>query len=355
MNENPKIKEYELLLTLLNKAEEILSIINLSDSSISKYNTLKKIIFEKLNIEFKPLERKNIPSSKPESERNNNNNNNNDILYTLHFLNIKKSMLIELLLDYLNNNNTNVIEQQKDLNFFLSSLTEIYNLPMDEVNSKNFDNIEYEVKMENSKLAGLFTKIDQNFMNNFEIVKKMKTNYENEINKLRDNYNRDLSELKICLEKNSNLESDYFKIRKDNENICFFLNRMSCLINESFEKYKNIFSDEKTDINIPSYCNGTIDEDIFKLEFIKNNLDKLLENSKNNNIRMNNNNKNLKRDNIYLDENFNYQNIRNYDNNELIKDINNNLPEIQKESDIFHKNFTDLMNYIETNIEGKII
>jgi hypothetical protein len=268
-------------------------------------------------------------------------------------------MIIDLLLDYLNNN-TNAIEQQKDLNFFLSSLTEIYNLPMDEVNSKNLDDIEYEVKMENSKLAGLFTKIDQNFMNNFEIVKKMKTNYENEINKLRDNYNRDLSELKICLEKNSNLECDYFKIRKDNEKICFFLNKMSLLINESFEKYKNIFSDEKKDINIPSYCNGTIDEDIFKLEFIKNSLDKLLENSNNNNnnnifMNNNNNNKNLKRDNIFLDENYNYQNIRNYDNNELIKDINNNLPEIQKESDIFHKNFTDLMNYIETNIEGKII
>ena len=45
MNENSRIKEYELLLNLLGKAEEILSIINLSDSSISKYNTLKQMIF----------------------------------------------------------------------------------------------------------------------------------------------------------------------------------------------------------------------------------------------------------------------------------------------------------------------
>ena len=38
-----------------------------------------------------------------------------------------------------------------------------------------------------------------------------------------------------------------------------------------------------------------------------------------------------------------------------LKEIYDFLPEIQKESDIFHKNFNDLMNYIETNIEGKVI
>ncbi len=357
MNENSRIKEYELLLNLLGKAEEILSIINLSDSSISKYNTLKQMIFEKLNIEFKPLEKKYIPSSNTQNQptKNDNNINNNDILYTLYFLNIKKSLLIDLILNYLNNCN-NVVDQEKDLNFFVSSLTEIYNLPMDSQNSKNVDNIEYDVKMENSKLAGLFTRIDQVFMNNFDIVKKMKINYENEINKLRENYSRDLSELKICVEKNSNLECDFFKIRKENEKICFYLNKMSVLINESYEKYKNILPNENNDKNIPSYYNGTFDEDIFKFEFLKNLLDKLFENISDDNITNNNNNiPNLKRNNIYFDENYNYQNIRNKENNELIKDINNNLPEIQKESDIFHKNFTDLMNYIEENIEGKII
>jgi hypothetical protein len=48
---------------------------------------------------------------------------------------------------------------------------------------------------------------------------------------------------------------------------------------------------------------------------------------------------------------------RNFDNNngELISNILSSLPEIQKENDIFHKNFNDLMNYISTNIEGKVI
>ena len=57
-------KEFKLLFNLLEKAEQILRILNLSDSSISKYNTLKKLTYEMLNLEFKPLEKKNIsPSS----------------------------------------------------------------------------------------------------------------------------------------------------------------------------------------------------------------------------------------------------------------------------------------------------
>ena len=44
----------KLLLHLLEKAEQILSIINLSDSSTQKYNKLKEIIFNKCNLPFRP-------------------------------------------------------------------------------------------------------------------------------------------------------------------------------------------------------------------------------------------------------------------------------------------------------------
>ena len=57
MNENNPIletKEFKLLLNLLEKAEQIISIINLPESSISKYNTLKKMTFDMLNINFIP-------------------------------------------------------------------------------------------------------------------------------------------------------------------------------------------------------------------------------------------------------------------------------------------------------------
>ena len=48
----------KLLLHLLEKAEQILSIINLSDSSTQKYNKLKEIIFNKCNLPFRPLVKK---------------------------------------------------------------------------------------------------------------------------------------------------------------------------------------------------------------------------------------------------------------------------------------------------------
>ena len=346
-NINPLIesKEFKLLLILLDKLEQILSIINLPESSISKYNTLKKMTFDILNLEFKPLERKFIPSSNPENDNNIIQKNANDeMLYILHFLNIKKSMLIDLILDYIKNNND--IEQEKNLNYFLTSLTEIYNLSGDVISSKTPDDIMLETKSEEAKIAELFTKIDEVFVNSFDSVKQMRTNYENELIRLKENYDRDLSELKNSLEKNSNLENDLFKERKDNEKKNYYLDKMSLLINESYENYKMNFQNENEGGSI-AYKDGTFDEDIMKLEFLKKILDKF----------SNDSNQNFSKENIRMENNYNYKynipNNKNIYSEELINDINNSLPEIQKESDIFHKNFCDLMNYIETNIEGK--
>ena len=350
-NINPLIesKEFKLLLSLLDKLEQILSIINLPESSISKYNTLKKMTFDILNLEFKPLERKFIPSSNPANDNNIIQKNTNDeMLYILHFLNIKKSMLIDLILDYIKNNND--IEQEKNLNFFLTSLTEIYNLSGDVISSKTPDDIMLETKSEEAKIAELFTKIDEVFVNSFDSIKQMRSNYENELIRLKENYDRDLSELKNSLEKNSNLENDLFKERKDNEKKNYYLDKMSLLINESYEKYKMNFQNENEGGSI-AYKDGTFDEDIMKLEFLKKILDKF----------SNDSNQNLPKENIRMENNYNYNYKYNIPNNkniyseELINDINNSLPEIQKESDIFHKNFCDLMNYIETNIEDKIV
>ena len=344
-------KEFKLLLNLLEKAEQILSIINLPESSISKYNTLKKMTFDMLNIEFKPLEKNSLSTSNIDNNTKNDkisNNLNDDILYILHFLNIKKTKLIDLILNYIINNNN--IEQEKDLNYFLTSLTEIYNLPADVISSKTPNDIFYEAKSEESKLSALFTKIDQVFMNNFEKIKQIKINYENEISNLKDNYNRDLSEFKICLEKNSFLES-----AKEKNN--YHLNKISLLINESYGIFKNYFPNENFDSNIGYNCSGPFDGDIIKLEFIK----KIANKFGNKNNYLNNGNFNFDKENKKYENNYNlpypdnYSNFNNNNNNYGFKEIYSLLPEIQKESDIFHKNFCDLMNYIETNIEGKNI
>jgi hypothetical protein len=303
-------KEFKLLFNLLEKAEQILSIINLSDSSISKYNTLKKLTFEMLNLEFKPLEKRyiksNIPS--PSSLSNNNKNTkkesllntNDDFLYLLHFINIKKSLLIDLMLNYI----TNTINQEKNLNYYLNSLTEIYNLSSDIITVKNPKDIELEAKNEEAKMAELFTKIDQTFVNNFENMEKINKKPGENINQ-----NNEI---------------------KNNDN--YFIDTTLNLIDENYERYKQ-YKKDIDNFNSIAYKDGKIDENILKLEFIKNAFDSFF----------NNNN-----------QNHNGINIQNK-NNELLNDVCDYLPEIIKENDVFHKNFQDLMNYISTNIEGKII
>ena len=302
MNENENIletKEFKLLFNLLEKAEQILSIINLSDSSVSKYNTLKKLTFEMLNLEFKPLEKRYI---KPQTENTPPpipQEKNDDSLYTLQFINIKKSMLIDLMLNYISNLNNS----EQNLDYYLNSLTDIYNLSPDIITTKALKDISSEAKNEEKNMASLFTKIDQIFVNNFEILEKIKKNCE--INEIKNNNN-------------------------------YFVETTFNLINENYEKFKqNNFSNNINNFNSIAYKDGKLDENILKLEFIKNAFDNYFING---NINHNNNG-------------INFQNKE----NAIFNDVCDSLPEIIKENDMFHKNFKDLMNYIETNIEGKII
>ena len=319
-------KEFKLLFNLLEKAEQILSILNLSDSSISKYNTLKKLTYEMLNLDFKPLEKKYISPSSNSSQTilSNIPNINDEALYMLYFQNIKKSMLIDLILNFIVNNNN--LSEEPNLNYYLNSLTEIFNLSSDTVSSKSPNDISYEAKEEDIKLAELFTKVDQVFMNTFENLKQMKMNYENEIMELKENCNRDISDFKNNFENSG-------KPRGKNKKNNYFLEKMAQLVDESYEKNKKIYPNENNIASVDSK-NGNFDEDFMKLEFAKNAFDTYFNNS------------NKKR---------NYG--RNFEdsNGELISNILSSLPEIQKENDIFHKNFNDLMNYISTNIEGKVI
>ena len=302
MNENENIletKEFKLLFNLLEKAEQILSIINLSDSSVSKYNTLKKLTFEMLNLEFKPLEKRYI---KPQTENTPPpipQEKNDDSLYTLQFINIKKSMLIDLILNYISNLNNS----EQNLDYYLNSLTDIYNLSPDIITTKALKDISSEAKNEEKNMASLFTKIDQIFVNNFEILEKIKKNCE--INEIKNDNN-------------------------------YFVETTFNLINENYEKFKqNNFSNNINNFNSIAYKDGKLDENILKLEFIKNAFDNYFING---NINHNNNG-------------INFQNKE----NSIFNDVCDSLPEIIKENDMFHKNFKDLMNYIETNIEGKII
>lgn len=292
-------KEFKLLFNLLEKAEQILSIINLSDTSISKYNTLKKITFEMLNLEFKPLEKRYI-KTQVSTPINNPDKNKNDLipddsLYILYFLNIKKNLLIDLMLNYISNLNT----QQQNLDYYLNSLTDIYNISPDIITSKSANEIIMEAKNEEANISALFTNVDQIFVKNFEICGVMQKNLE-EINKIKNDSN-------------------------------YFVDSAINIINENYEKYLiNNKGINMNNFNSIAYKDGKVDENILKLEFIKNVFDTYF----------NNNNTGI--------------NLQNKEN-AILNDICDSLPEIIKDNDIFHKNFQDLMKYISTNIEGKII
>ena len=79
-NHNKKYIQYiKPLLFLLQKAEQIISIINLPVSSIDKYNQLKEISFKKCGLEYTPLV-KNVELIK-NFQHNNNNKEENKIKY----------------------------------------------------------------------------------------------------------------------------------------------------------------------------------------------------------------------------------------------------------------------------------
>ena len=333
-------KEFKLLFNLLEKAEQILSIINLSDSSISKYNTLKQLTFEMLNLEFKPLEKKYITAPNQNNLNNidnNNQNNINDSLYLLYFHYMKKSMLIDLLINFMNNSN--------NLDNCLDSLNEIYKLSDNILNNKNINDIFSEIKSEEEKLPLLFSTIEQSLKNSHE----NKIKYKNGLFEIKDNYNKEINDLQKKDGKNKRLikkKDMLMKMNKSNQiknkENDFYLEKINIIIDESFEKYKLNFPSINNSKSL-AYKDGKIDENILKLEFVKNAFDEYFNKNK---YSKNNN------DNIYVNNN-----IREnpYDGNNLIRDIYLNLPEIQKDNEDFHKKFNDLMNYISTNIEGKLI
>ena len=336
-NNNPILntKEFKVLFNLLEKAEQIISIIDLPDSAISKYNTLKKMTFDLLNIDFIPLQKKKITSN----EQNLNNENQNETLNLLYMLNTQKIMIIQLLLDFIQNNNS--VIQEKKLNHFLGTLTEIYNLSKEPFNKKTEEEIFHELHSETEKLSETFTKIDKIFVDNFDASKQIRINYENELNKLREKYDKDLDELKMSLGRNSFPTHEYSQQKNIFGKSNYYLNKISNLIDESYEKYKRSYINEEYEINLK--YSDMDNKDYQKLDFLEKVMNKFFEG---NNI--------LKKSDL---ESNNYNTCidcntrRNYCFGNKLNDICSFLPEIQKESDIFNKKFCELINYIETNIE----
>jgi hypothetical protein len=85
----------QILLTLLGKSEQILGLLNLPDNIIQKYNQLKELTFEKLNLDYKPLQKLNKSSKLEPSVKMSSTNE----LSRLRMINTKKTVILEYIFD----------------------------------------------------------------------------------------------------------------------------------------------------------------------------------------------------------------------------------------------------------------
>ena len=204
INHNKKYIQYiKPLLLLLQKAEQIISIINLPPSSIDKYNQLKEISFKKCGLEYTPLVKNNelIKNFQKENNKNNNNieqnkNKENKIIYDLS---LSKNKLLDLILSfietnnflYLNTNNSNN-NNSKDNKSFLNNSNEFNincSILKEEINTITTDkNINFNnqindtqdlIYREKEKLLNYISRAQQNIISIF---------YENDkkFNELKD-------------------------------------------------------------------------------------------------------------------------------------------------------------------------
>ena len=167
--------DLSIILLLLEKAEQILSMVSLPDSTIKKYNELKELSCKKLDLEFIPLVKNNTQNLGNKSQQINNLSNNTynefskeaTIKYIILFKELisKKNILIEYFNNLIDNfiispsaNNPSVEYSTSMLIKQLENQDGHYLMKMNKSNSFsisnsiNIDELEFELKLEDIKI-----------------------------------------------------------------------------------------------------------------------------------------------------------------------------------------------------------
>ncbi len=323
-----------LLLSLLEKAEKILSLINLSDTAISKYNQLKQMTFEKLNISFTPLIKRASMI-----QMDNQMSNQDNLLQVLYYQSMKKTMLIDLLLDFISK------LPDSNINSYITSLNNIFNIPFQ---NKSIDEIDCETKIQEQKICDLFSKCDELIKKTSSYLNQITCDYENKIENMKNCYENELQKLKCELDRLCYVENDLVNLRKQNDATNLALDKISCWINESYDKFYQGDNSPRIEMN---NCSNQ-DKVVNRLQYLLGILDKFYTDNK----YLSEIVPNLQKEKLDLVEQQNLPFVNNViNNNGVMNNLAKNVGDIQKQSDTFHKNFQDLMNYISNNIEGKLV
>lgn len=180
------MEEIRVLLVLLDKAEQILSFLNLPQTTIKKYNELKQLTCNKLNLEFIPIS--NL-SQKPQDSAS-ENLPYVGIINELKKLSTKKTCIIESLLELIDASyfdTTKVLIAQNFSDLLTRQISEANRRSFQRPNPQEF---EFEMRLEEIKLKEFVGRAETNARKLVLQVKEKQVYSSNSQLNARHSYNR---------------------------------------------------------------------------------------------------------------------------------------------------------------------
>jgi len=385
------------ILILLEKAEQILSILNLSDNTIRKYNQLKKLTFENYRFEFQPLTKQNAINS-PITTNSKLSNSNLDNFWNIFLkeknLNIRKNQIIEFLLeiiekfvfentisyDFSSTTNNTMVYLKKILNDKENILNQQFKKLLHEHSdsnkysnldkTKNLEDFEFEIKMEEIKFKEYLNKSEMSykkFLSNLNLkhsiqIKNSKENnetdinslilineLENKINEMKNFHNRELHQFRerfceLRTKYNPEIENELLRINAELNETRVVLEKINYMVHPFYEKYYSKNSSwyqscksefkfrEIEEINfLICLTNKFFNDNKYLIELVSN----------------------LQKEKNGLIEERNLPLVGNsIDKNNILLEISENYKGIECNSNKLYNNFKELMDYINNNFEN---
>jgi len=394
----------KVVLNLLEKAELILSIVNLPETTINKYNHLKEITFEKLNLDFTPISirkqgknpnisSRNINTTNSNIYENTNYNNinlnNSEQLNRLRIINARKTVIIEFLFDliekfkfennlymrhyFLDNQNFNLnyltdkaLENMKNLSKSSNFLEDFdFELKLEEIKLKDFigkSDISYRKFLSNLKNMNNqnFDNYTSNYINNLNKNQNVNQNmnideiiseYENKYNQLKWDFEQEIKEYRekfneLRVKYNPDLEMDYLKLRDSYDIKSYLLDEIILMVDPVYEKYysKNVTWYEKIMLEFKY-------EELTKIHFLTSLVNKFFSDNK----YLLDMVSDVQKEKAALIEERNLPFVLNsIQKNSTLLEINSDLINFEKNNDLVYKNIDQVIDYMTKNIEGLV-
>ena len=258
INHNKKYIQYiKPLLLLLQKAEQIITIINLPSSSIDKYNQLKEISFKKCGLEFTPLVKNDNLIKNIKKENNNHNidiqnqNLEKEIKFEQEFSEIKNKLIesILTLIETTDFTNSNIFKENLSSIPSSNNISNIFSILKEQISKISID--KEPISSEKEKILNYISRSEQNIISilyenakKFDELKKSYMALNSKIDKLFK-YINNIDELITPIwNKYYNKDIEWFKVDNISDNyelktytkIHFLLNFM----NQLFLDNKNL-------------------------------------------------------------------------------------------------------------------